>query len=88
MTGRSTADLPNTKRQQRRTGIQLSSPPPPRKARKPGVQGQGQDRDIEKALGGGGAYGKNTTKVTSTFDVDTPTPKAKGWTGNLMTGKK
>lgn len=78
LTGRSTADLPNTKRQNRRTGVRLEDPP----RRKPRPA---QERDVEKALESG--QGKNTTKITSTFDIDTPTPKAKGF-GSLMGGKK
>ncbi|KAF2641067.1 hypothetical protein P280DRAFT_398191 [Massarina eburnea CBS 473.64] len=84
MTGRSTADLPSTRRENRRTGIRLDAAPPPRNARQQ-QQRPNQERDVEKALEGG--RGKNTTKITSTFDVDTPTPKTKGWTGGLM-GKK
>ncbi|KAF1953223.1 hypothetical protein CC80DRAFT_152080 [Byssothecium circinans] len=81
MTGRSTADLPSTKRQNRRTGIKLDAPPPARKNK----QHPNQEKDVEKALGG--HPGKNTTKISSTFDIDTPTPKPKGWTGNLMAKK-
>lgn len=81
LTGRSTADLPATKRQNRRTGVRLNDPPMPRRNR------PGQEKDIEKALEESSNRGKTTTKITSTFDVDTPTPKG-NWKGLTLPGKK
>lgn len=78
MTGRSTTDV-SSKRQNRRTGVRLNSPPRPhRKAE--------QERDLEK--GGIHSGPKPTTKttITSTFDVDTPTPT--GWKASMLGGKK
>lgn len=80
LTGRSTADLPATKRQNRRTGVRLNDPPAPRRAR------PGQEKDIEKGLSEDPRRGKTTTNITSTFDIDTPTPK--GWKGMTLPNKK
>ncbi|KAF1976851.1 hypothetical protein BU23DRAFT_551286 [Bimuria novae-zelandiae CBS 107.79] len=80
LTGRSTADLPATKRQNRRTGVRLNSPPAPRRAR------PGREKDVEKGLQEDPRRGKTTTNITSTFDVETPTPK--GWKGMMLPGKK
>lgn len=76
-TGRSTTDV-STKRQNRRTGVRLNSPPPRGKPT--------PERDVEKALPDNSRKGKTTTTITSTFDVDTPTPK--GWKASLLGGKK
>jgi hypothetical protein len=77
MTGRSTTDV-SSKRQNRRTGVRLQSPPRPNRKPEP-------ERDIEK---GGIHGGQPTTKttITSTFDIDTPTPT--GWKASMLGGKK
>ncbi|KAL1610650.1 hypothetical protein SLS60_002320 [Paraconiothyrium brasiliense] len=80
ITGRSTADLSAAKRQNRRTGVRLDSPPAGRRAR------PGQEKDLEKGLSDNPKRGTTTTKITSTFDLETPTPKA-GWKMSLP-GKK
>ncbi|KAF2870283.1 hypothetical protein BDV95DRAFT_595810 [Massariosphaeria phaeospora] len=76
ITGRSEV----SKRQNRRTGVRLNSPPPG-KTTKPR-----QDPDIEKGVGDTAQNGRTTTTITSTFDVDTPTPK--GWKASVLGGKK
>ncbi|KAF2259484.1 hypothetical protein CC78DRAFT_548258 [Lojkania enalia] len=76
LTGRSTSDAA-VKRQNRRTGVRLNSPPAPNSRR---------ERDVEKGLPVSGQQGKTTTTITSTFDVDTPTPKS-GWKPSVL-GKK
>ncbi|KAF2193931.1 hypothetical protein K469DRAFT_727414 [Zopfia rhizophila CBS 207.26] len=65
LTGRSEV----SKRQNRRTGVRLNSPPPSRTARK--------ERDLEKGVPATGQNGKTTTTISSTFDVDTSAQK--GW---------
>lgn len=83
LTGRSTADLSATKRQNRRTGVRLNSPPAPKRA----TGRPGQEKDIEKALQDDPKRGKTSTNITSTFDVETPTPKG-NWKGLSLPGKK
>ncbi|KAF2202822.1 hypothetical protein GQ43DRAFT_412931 [Delitschia confertaspora ATCC 74209] len=78
LTGRSTAA--NTKRQNRRTGVRLNSPPPSKRV-------GNRQRDLEKGAPASGPRGQTTTTISSTFDVDTPTPKA-GWKGSMFSGKK
>ncbi|KAF2649892.1 hypothetical protein K491DRAFT_771312 [Lophiostoma macrostomum CBS 122681] len=77
LTGRSDV----SKRQNRRTGVRLNSPPPS-KARAPSRT----DKDVEKGLPDNAQQGKTTTTITSTFDIDTPTPK--GWKSSVLGGKK
>ncbi|KAJ4349542.1 uncharacterized protein N0V89_008158 [Didymosphaeria variabile] len=81
ITGRSTADLSAAKRQNRRTGVRLDSPPAGRRNR------PGPEKDLEKGLSENPQHGTTTTKITSTFDLDTPTPKA-GWKMKMPGGKK
>ncbi|KAF2680869.1 hypothetical protein K458DRAFT_445068 [Lentithecium fluviatile CBS 122367] len=78
LTGRSTVDV-SSKRQNRRTGVRLNSPPRPH--RKPE-----QERDLEKGAPHSGGQGTTKTTITSTFDVDTPTPT--GWKASVLGGKK
>ncbi|KAF2117228.1 hypothetical protein BDV96DRAFT_598151 [Lophiotrema nucula] len=73
LTGRSAV---SSKRQNRRTGVRLNSPP----------ASKNRDRDIEKGMPASGRTGKTTTTISSTFDVDTPTPK--GWKASVLGGKK
>ncbi|KAF9729585.1 hypothetical protein PMIN01_12449 [Paraphaeosphaeria minitans] len=82
LTGRSTVDRPATKRQNRRTGVRLASPPAGRRKQ------PGREKDLEKGLSEMPKRGTTTTKITSTFDVDTPTPKPQGWKGLTLSGKK
>ena len=78
MTGRSTADLPS-KRENRRTGVRLNSPPRPNRKPEP-------ERDVEKGVIHSGGPPTTKTTITSTFDVDTPTPT--GWKASMLGGKK
>ncbi|KAF2713753.1 hypothetical protein K504DRAFT_369120 [Pleomassaria siparia CBS 279.74] len=77
LTGRS--EVPN-KRQNRRTGVRLNSPPPPKNAK------ARQDKDVEKGLPASAQNGKTTTTITSTFDVDTPVQTS--WKSSVLGGKK
>ncbi|KAF2796925.1 hypothetical protein K505DRAFT_236687 [Melanomma pulvis-pyrius CBS 109.77] len=77
LTGRS--DVTN-KRQNRRTGVRLNSPPPSKNAM------SRQDKDVEKGVPANAQNGRTTTTITSTFDVDTPTQK--GWKASMLGGKK
>jgi hypothetical protein len=78
-TGRSNVDL-TSKRENRRTGVRLNSPPPSKSAR------AGQNKDVEKGLASSTQNGRTTTTITSTFDVDTPTQK--GWKSTVLGGKR
>lgn len=60
LTGRAPVDTSKQNRQNRRTGIRLNSPPPGKKAGKPG-----QGRDIEKGLSMSNRDPKTTTIITS-----------------------
>ncbi|ORY05383.1 hypothetical protein BCR34DRAFT_45468 [Clohesyomyces aquaticus] len=81
LTGR--AAPPASKRQNRRTGVRLASPPPGKNQKS-----QRPVRDLEKGLPDSSRGAKTTTTITSTFDVDTPATKGKGWKPAVLGGRK